>query len=1558
MRVSLIKGDFIKDLILPSELTGSFWLSDYDANGNEENILNIEATREGWKAISNNDIFFIVNNKKVEEILLKEYNFYLLKDRQDDSYILIYCSPINDPNFSLFSINSIIDGFTIGNDSRNDIVYSSDFVAPFQARISLLGLEDNNDPNSNNKLIIKVEDDKYNIHASKWGVYVNNKRVHDYKVLENNDLIFVSGLKVMISKIGNRHICVVNNPNGQVYTNRLTPVGFDDRGPNENFVEDDEEIEMNLYNAEDYFYKKPRFVNKIEQLTISVDEPPTKQEEQDQSLLLTIGPMLTMSMTSLVMGYSAVSGVVSGNGTWSNAIPSIVMCVAMFASVFFWPVLLKRYENKKRIKGEKERQVKYNKYIESKRKVIQDEVVRQEKVLKYSFPTTKECQEIIKTRNDRLWERRIDDDDFLKVCLGIGSQNMDINIQYPEDHFTMAEDNLKDMVSKLGSEPKILKNVPIELSLVEYHLLAIVGEAKNNSNLMSQLLLQILALHSYDDLKVVIMTNKEKESNWEPFKTIPHLFSDDRSIRFFGSVAEEHKEICYHLEQVYLSRKGNGDDAPAPTNVSPHYLIITDSYKTVRSFEVIKKLLDEKDSLGFSLVILNDNVSSLPDQCQTFINSGEEKCDIFKSLLNDKNQVFTIDNTTFYDYNLCSRILSNIPIEIDRNKSGKLPDKIGFLEMFDALKIEQLNIQNRWQRNEPVLSLAAPVGVGRDGEKISLDLHEKYHGPHGLIAGMTGSGKSEFIITYILSMAINYHPYEVQFILIDYKGGGLAGAFENKASGLKLPHLVGTITNLDSVEIKRSFASIESELKRRQAAFNKARELSGESTIDIYKYQKMYRNGQISEPVSHLFIICDEFAELKTQEPDFMDQLISTARIGRSLGVHLILATQKPSGVVDPQIWSNTRFRVCLRVQEKSDSSEVIQCPDAAFLKQTGRFYFQVGFNEIFELGQAAWAGGPYIPSDKIRKNLDTSIDFVNNLGYIYKTVESKKKTDVVVANNGEELTNIVSFVSDLAKKSNISCTPLWLERIPETIFVDNLIKKYNYQKEMFVINPVIGEYDNPNMQKQHLLTMPLSKEGNALVFGNAGSGKENMITTLIYSSMLTYGPEEVNYYILDFGSEALRMFSKSPIVGDVLTNADEEKIENLFKMLYSTIEQRKKLFVNFGGDYTIYSKQSDKKLPAIVVVINNYETFQELEEAFDEDLIAITRDCVKYGIYFIITVTTPNGIRFKLRQNFNQEFVLNQNNEDDYSTILGNVNKVYPSKLFGRGIIKTDSVYEFQTALVTEKDKINAFIINLCNQMLSKAKYKASTIKVLPDVVEFKDVQQAIGIPGELVVGINKNTLAPETISYTKDCSNIITSMDISLGFKLIKPIINQLLYQKKSVVFINAEDYTIDEKYNNYIKYYDSGFDAAFEEIKTFVSTNYDLYVNSGYNKKNANLSESRVVLINGFASFKNKLSDENKNLFDEVIKNAGEIGVLNLIIIDGIDNVRKFEVDSWYKSTVNSNNGIWIGDGINDQYSLKVVQKTKDVKLSIDDDFCFVLKRGKPILVKMLEEFDIQL
>lgn len=318
-----------------------------------------------------------------------------------------------------------------------------------------------------------------------------------------------------------------------------------------------------------------------------------------------------------------------------------------------------------------------------------------------------------------------------------------------------------------------------------------------------------------------------------------------------------------------------------------------------------------------------------------------------------------------------------------RGMSRSIPDMASFLEMFGVEQTEELAIEKRWQKTNSAESLAVPVGFKAKDELLELNIHEKAHGPHGLLAGTTGSGKSEFLQTYILSLAVHYHPHEVAFLLIDYKGGGMAQPFKT------IPHLLGTITNInDSKNFSmRALASIKSELRKRQRLFDQ------NLVNHIDDYMELYKNKQVMEPMPHLFIISDEFAELKNEEPEFIKELVSAARIGRSLGVHLILATQKPGGIIDNQIWSNARFRVALKVQDAQDSKEILKNPDAANLTVTGRAYLQVGNNEQYELFQSAWSGAPYL---RETHEGEEDIALVTDAGLIpmsnVQTPASKKK--------------------------------------------------------------------------------------------------------------------------------------------------------------------------------------------------------------------------------------------------------------------------------------------------------------------------------------------------------------------------------------------------------------------------------------------------------------------------------------------------------------------------------------------------------------------------------------
>lgn len=1537
MRVSLIKNNKINNITLPNDPSGIYWITDFDEDGHEQNLICIEAREKNWFLISNEEYSYVENNMIKPYVMLSPYNLYVVKSKIEDKMILIYCSPIFDDTLKAYNLldkNEV----SIGRNNDNDIVYNNSLVNEYHA-----------------KLIIDKEKGNIEIHdnSSNMGTFINNVRVNKISSVESGDLIFIMGLKIIISKLDKDYVIMFNNPNNLV-NSKFTLFNIQSN-KEEEYKEEQEELDIPLYVEEDYFHRTPRFTQKIEDYKVNIDPPPNKQEIKDMPLLLTIGPMLTMSMMSLVMMYSSLNNVMNNGGSLSNALPSLVMSGAMFASVFLWPTLMRKYEKKRREQEEKLRQTKYSKYIEDKKLDINNELVRQSAILKNQFPTTTECQQIILQKLTRLWERRIGDEDFSVINAGNGTSKMKIELKYPEEHFTMQEDNLMKLVTSLGKSEKNINNVPVAISLIEHKIFGVIGNRKIRFDFSNQILLQLATFHSYDNMKFVILTNNENSDFWEHIKILPHNWNNNKTFRYFGVNINEYKEIFYILEKIYNDRKEKKKENNITFNT--RYIIINDCFNNIRNIEFIKNILNEQDDLGISLIIIDNKIVNIPDQCQSFVQLSEAKCEYFESLVNNKPIQFEMDKN-YIDYFSCAKKLANIPIKIISKTEGQLPDKLGFLEMYDVGKIEQLNIKNRWEKNNPIQSLGVPVGYNQNGDKLIIDLHEKYHGPHGLIAGMTGSGKSEFLITYILSMALNFHPYEVQFILIDYKGGGLAGAFENEISHIKLPHLVGTITNLDANEIKRSLSSIESELKRRQRAFNEAREISGESTIDIYKYQKMYREGIVKEPVSHLFIISDEFAELKNQQPEFMVQLISTARIGRSLGVHLILATQKPSGVVDPQIWSNTRFRVCLRVQEKSDSNEVIKSPDAAYLKQTGRFYFQVGFNEIYELGQAAWAGGMYVPSEKNKKNINDSIDFINNIGDIIKSVETKKKVEKT-ASYGEELYNIVKMLSDIATEENIKCRQLWLPKIPNYITVNQLIEKYPYEKENFIINPIIGEYDDPNMQQQHLLTIPISNKGNAIVYGISGSGKENFVLTMIYSSMLYYLPSEVNYYIVDYGSETLRMLKNVAIVGDIVYPDEEEKQKNLFKMLAKEIEKRKKLFSNYSGNYINYCKNSGSTLPTIITIINNFEGYQESNSDIDDPLITLSREGSKYGIYFVLTTNTPNGIRFKLKQNFTQDFVLQQANDEDYTNILGNVQRNYPSRLYGRGIIKIDNVYEFQTAQICNTEKVAETINKLEELLESKYQIKAPKIPLLPEIVNYNSISSKFGKTKEYIVGLSKENLEIVTYNFEKNNINLIISSEISNLSNFVGPLINQFLALKqKKLLVINAEDIYIEEEYKKYFGYYDKDFNKIFELLYKKVEEKYNLYIESDYNKNIVNEDEIKICIIIGFESLMKKLSIDNKNKLDKLMTNNNEISIVKFILIDSVDSFKKLEYEEWFKNGTDTSSGIWVGEGINEQYTLKTTEKNTELKEKINNDYCFVVRKGKSQLVKYLSEFKINL
>ena len=1511
----LIGKNRINKLVLPRHSVGSYWIKEKD-----NNLINIEGNGIEWQISSNNyariinpdcvdyqeNRIYIKNiNNIIDKVSLKEYSIYTFLIGNNAEIYTLYCAPVYEADY--MQVEGIKGReLLIGKDENNQIFYNNNAISNIHAKLIY----------DNGKWILENLDKKI-------GTYVNGTPVNkDIRVLLNGDVIFILGLKIIV--MGNSFF--INNPLGMVTIDRNKLKIIEPKHDNKK-LKDEEENDFDLYDDNDYYYRSPRIKNKIECEKIKIDPPPQREKREEMPTALVLGSTLSMSAIMLTSVFSSIQGIRNGTASTTESVISLFVAFAMLASMIMFPMLERSWEKRQKEKYEKKRQKRYKEYIDSKVSEIDKIMNRQKNILFKNYPSAEKCSEIILSKNERLWERKTEDYDFLNVRLGIGDIPSQIEIDYPEKRFEMEDDNLVEILNTVGNKSKILKRVPIILSLKEHNITGIISyDEIQQRRFLYDIIMQLITFQSYNDLKLVFFLKEDELNRWKHFQMLPHVWSNIKDIRFFSDNTEEIKEISRYMEEIMKQRKENKIQDNNNKFYSPYYLIITDDYKKIEKINIVNEIVNSESNLGFGMICLANNITKLPNECKTFIEIEDGNGEMFESeMTEDSKKFFTFDNTQRIFFEKISSAISNIPIRVTNIKDLVLPNSYTFLEMYDVGTIEQLNVYERWKNNDPTLSLKAPIGIDSSGMKIYLDIHEKFHGPHGLIAGSTGSGKSEFIITYILSLAVNYHPNDVAFILIDYKGGGLAGAFQKR--DIKLPHLVGTITNIEKVGLQRSLASIQSELRRRQVLFNEARNKTDEGTIDIYKYQKLYHEGVVSKPIPHLLIICDEFAELKQQQEDFMDELISVARIGRSLGVHLILATQKPAGVVNDQIRSNSKFGICLKVQDKGDSDDVIGKPDAALLKNVGQFYMRVGNDEYFTLGQSAWAGAKYIPSDTNKKKEDKSIEFLSNMGTTIKKVDDT--VQIEEHTQGEQLTNIVKYLDDLAKNENIHSEQLWLENIPENIYIKDLKKKYNIKHKRNEVSVVIGEYDDPENQSQGIVQLNLTQNGNAIIFGSADSGKETLISSFIYDTMTTYSTDEAQMYVIDFGSEALKIFKNSPSVGDVIFAGDDEKLSRYFNMIEKEIKMRKSILSEYNGDYDLYLKTSGNSMPMIINIINGYETFMEAyEDKYEDMLLSLTREGNKYGIVFVVTAGSSSDIRYRLSQNFKQKISLQMNNDDDYFNIFDNVGKKRPSNLFGRGLIPLDNgeIYEFQTAKICEPQNWNIVINKGIEELNKKCKNPTAPIPTIPKRVSLESMKKYITDMSELPIGIERDNLEIYKYDFTKRRITIISSKNIEDSLRLSKYLIEEIKLIK------NMELFVIDAE--NIFKTNKKDLEKEYARLSIRLNQNNKLPF---------------VCMILGLDKFINNL-DSLDTEFYEMLKKGEDNPNGIFIIVENVTKAKNHEYDDWYKNYITKEDGIWVGNGLDDQYLFDLIS-SKNIINNCGLSYGYAIKSGQEKIIKLI-------
>ena len=1099
---------------------------------------------------------------------------------------------------------------------------------------------------------------------------------------------------------------------------------------------------------EDYpdYHRSPRIIYRGSEDKILINPPGQEPAKPSDELLKLIVPPLTM------VGVTVLITLVQPRGIYILATVGMSITTMIFSIRGF-------IKNRKKYKADKKERIDlYRLYLKDKVKELTRLEREQKEGMHYHFPTILELTDLVESYNHRIYEKTPLHFDFLYYRLGLGKIPTSYDLKYGQQERSGKKDALEEEGYALYSRHKKIPDMPIPANL-SHGPVGYIGPRNLVLEQLQLLVMQLATFHSYHDVQFITILPEEEKEQWSWMRWLPHAKLQELNVRGFVYNQRTRDQVLNSLNQILKLRRSQKEEAShkESTLFHPHYVVLVTDEKLILDHIIMEFFTEDPTELGCSLIFVEDVMSSLSENIQTVINIKDRNTGqlvMEEGVLKETD--FRLDHfPADYDKERIARTLA--PLNHLQNLKSSIPDSVTFMEMYGAETFEDLQVSSRWKKNAPYKSLAVPIGLRGQDDLVQLNLHEKAHGPHGLIAGTTGSGKSETIQSYILSLAVNFHPHDVAFLLIDYKGGGMANLFKN------LPHLLGTITNLDGAQSMRALASINAEIHRRERLF-------GEFEVNhINQYQKKFKNGEATEPLPHLFIISDEFAELKVNQPDFIKKLVSIARVGRSLGVHLILATQKPSGVVDDQIWSNSRFKIALKVADRSDSNEMLHTPDAAEITQTGRAYLQVGNNEVYELFQSAWSGADYQPEKDDMGIEDHTIYLINELGQyeiLNEDLSGLEDADEI-KEVPTELDAIVHNIHLLCEEQEIPPVPQpWLPPLKERIALEELEEvqpaiAWAQEKSLSIL---LGMADIPQAQKQEAVSINLSKDGHILLYGSPGTGKTTFLQTAAMDLARKYSPKDLTMYLMDFGTNGLAPLSKLPQVADTMLLDQTEKISKFVRIMERELNRRKKLLADYGvGTLELYRQASGQEEPAIVILLDSYEAFKE--EAYEAELfkllVRISREGLSIGVHLLMTAGRQSNLRAQLYSNFKHQLSLPQNEASEVRTIVGSTPLAMTMEdIKGRALMKREEVDVIQLALPVSGANDTQVLNNLRQEVTSLQEawtgQRPSAIPMVPEELMMEEflklpsVQEAIE-NGQIPIGLELEMVGSVNISLSK---------------------------------------------------------------------------------------------------------------------------------------------------------------------------------------------------------------
>ncbi|MGQ9710854.1 MAG: type VII secretion protein EssC, partial [Anaerolineae bacterium] len=1023
---------------------------------------------------------------------------------------------------------------------------------------------------------------------------------------------------------------------------------------------------------------------------VEIQAPPQAPARPTSSL---VAVLLPFSFTILALGVSVAF--VATNPTY------LLISVPMMLGSGLVGLFNYSGERSKYQRTVEERQRMYTAYLQQRHQELTALADRQRQAALSLHPDPRTCLAIARRDPDaapRLWERssgleRPRDPDFLHLRLGTGRLAAAFKVKPPPAPAQVGEaDELLQQAMQLAASFQTVDGVPIALPLADVGAAGLAGPRPAVLDSARALLVQMAALHAPHEVKLVAFLPDHELDQWEWIRWLPHIWDEERKRRFIAVTPDQAQALAADFFPLLQRRalKGGGEDTKVLFSQTYLFLFADPALygpaaDTAGIGPLLRLILTQGAAIGAYGLFLGDRPEALPGACGAVVDLAAGRL----RLMGPPTQEipFSPDQVNAAWADTFARTLAPIRLRPLAATVG-LPSTVSLLALLKAPAPQDIPISSLWGARDTHQSLEAPVGLGPGGGPLLVNFQDTARGgdgSHAMVGGTTGTGKTRFLQTLVTLLAVHHHPHDVNFILIDYKGGDLLRGLED------LPHVVGTLANLEkqdaqAVLVERLFVCLEAELRRRRNLLGGA---------DINTYQRDFLQGKRTEAVPHLFVIIDEFAEMIRNSPDraaMTKRLLSIGATGRSLGVHLVLATQDPSGVVNDELRNNINTRLCLRMGSREASQAILRRPDAyehITSAQVGRAILQVGNNDRFEMFQVAWGGDPYRPgrSDVVSAALyEVKLNGERVPLRAYRPLAPAGQT---------QLDALISQIVAVAQAEGIGRlgSPL-LPPLREQVFLSELRAGepgwngagWDARPGAEWPAPIIGQLDDLENQVQPLLRLPLSREGHLVLFGEPGSGKTTFVQTLVTSLALDHSPSDVHLYLLDFSGQRLLFLRGFPHVGDVFLADDVDRLKRFFRFLTRELETRKGKFARLGAaNLKEYRALGGDPLPAIVTILEDYDAFnrmcQDRNLDLSDTLAQLVREGGAYGLHFVLTMVGPNTFPTRLATSISLAASFHLATRD-YAMAVGPTGGMEPAPLPGRGLLKGPPLLEFQTAL------------------------------------------------------------------------------------------------------------------------------------------------------------------------------------------------------------------------------------------------------------------------------------